>query len=85
MNLSSRPINQVLACLAIGLTMVLVLFAAGGGGARAHEIRPAIVDLTFPGNSAVQLDMSLILEAALAEIGVEHSDTDDSPNAPPLR
>jgi len=81
MNLSSRPINQVLACLAIGLTMVLVLFAAGGGGARAHEIRPAIVDLTFPGNSAVQLDMSLILEAALAEIGVEHSDTDDSPNA----
>ena len=45
-----------------------------------------IVDLTFPpATSAVQLDMSLILEAALAEIGVEHSDTDDSPQCPPLR
>ncbi|MEM5472197.1 HupE/UreJ family protein [Hoeflea sp. AS60] len=48
---------------------------------RAHEIRPAIVDLVFAGDGTVQLDMSLILEAALAEIGAGHGDTDDSPNA----
>lgn len=77
MNLFSRPINQVLA----GVMMTLVVVAAGLGSARAHEIRPAIVDLTFPGDGTVRLEMSLILEAALAEIGVEHVDTDDSPNA----
>ena len=77
MHLFSRPINQVLASLFMGILVV----AAGAGTLRAHEIRPAIVDLTFPGDGAVRLEMSLILEAALAEIGVEHADTDDSPNA----
>lgn len=76
-NLFCRPINQVLA----GLIMALLMISASAGSLRAHEIRPAIVDLTFPGNGMVRLEMSLILEAALAEIGVEHEDTDDSPNA----
>jgi hypothetical protein len=40
---------------------------AGAGAPRAHEIRPAIVDLTFAGGGTVRLEMSLILEAALAE------------------
>ena len=81
MNLFSRPINQVLANLGLGLVVAFLLVAAGGTSVRAHEIRPAIVDLSFPGDGQVRLEMSLILEAALAEIGVEHSDTDDSPNA----
>ncbi|MDP2732881.1 MAG: hypothetical protein Q8O63_07195, partial [Hoeflea sp.] len=69
------------ANLVMGLVMALLLIAASAGGLRAHEIRPAIVDLTFVGDGTVRLEMSLILEAALAEIGVEHADTNDSPNA----
>tara|TARA_R110002020_G_scaffold47651_5_gene135589 strand:- start:6568 stop:7737 length:1170 start_codon:yes stop_codon:yes gene_type:complete len=66
---------------AASLLIALCLLAAAGSNVRAHEIRPAIVDLTFPGDGTVRLEMSLILEAALAEIGIEHADTDDSPNA----
>ena len=70
-------INQVLAGLAVAVLFVM----AGPSGLRAHEIRPAITDLVFTGDGTVRLDMSLILEAALAEIGAEHGDTDESPNA----
>ena len=70
-------INQVLAGLAVAVLFVV----AGPSGLRAHEIRPAIADLVFAGDGTVRLDMSLILEAALAEIGAEHGDTDESPNA----
>ena len=77
MNLFSRPINQVMAVVVFCLALLTLATAP----ARAHEIRPAISDLIFAGDGTVRLDMSLILEAALAEIGVEHADTDESPNA----
>lgn len=77
MKMCSRKINQVLASLVVAMLMVV----AGSSALRAHEIRPAIADLVFAGDGTVRLDMSLILEAALAEIGAEHSDTDESPNA----
>jgi hypothetical protein len=77
MKMCSRLINQVLASLVVAVLMLV----AGHSGLRAHEIRPAIVDLTFAGDGTVRLEMSLILEAALAEVGAEHGDTDESPNA----
>lgn len=77
MNLFSRLINQVFAVLVFGALLV----AASSAPLRAHEIRPAIADLVFTANGKVRLEMSLILEAALAEIGAEHGDSDDSPNA----
>jgi len=77
MKMLSRPINQVLA----SLVLALLLFVPGVSGVRAHEIRPAIADLVFSGDGTVRLDISLILEAALAEIGAGHGDTDESPNA----
>lgn len=77
MHLFLKKINQVLALIMIAVAML----AAGPGAARAHEIRPAIVDLSFVGDGTVRLEMSLILEAALAEVGAEHADTDESPNA----
>lgn len=77
MKMCSETINQVLASLLVAV----LLAVAGPSGLRAHEIRPAIADLVFAGDGTVRLDMSLILEAALAEIGAEHGDTDDSPNA----
>lgn len=77
MKMFSRPINQVLA----GMVSAMLLVFASCADLLAHEIRPAIVDLEFVGDGVVRLDMSLILEAALAEIGADHGDTDDSPNA----
>lgn len=78
MHLFFRLTHRLLGHWVMVLVMALLLAASG---ARSHEIRPAIVDLTFAGDGTVRLDMSLILEAALAEIGVEHSDSDDNPNA----
>lgn len=77
MKMFPETINQVFARLALAI----LLAVAGASGLRAHEIRPAIADLVFAGDGTVRLDMSLILEAALAEIGAEHGDTDESPNA----
>jgi hypothetical protein len=77
MKMCSRLINQVLASLVVAVLMLV----AGHSGLRAHEIRPAIADLEFAGDGTVRIDMSLILEAALAEIGAEHSNTTESPNA----
>lgn len=77
MKMFSETINQVLA----SLVLAVLLITGDASGVRAHEIRPAIADLVFAGDGTVRLDMSLILEAALAEIGAEHGDTDESPNA----
>ncbi len=47
---------------------------------RAHELTPAVGDLSFlPGE--VILELELNLEAVLARIGAEHDDTDESPRA----
>jgi len=49
--------------------------------AKAHEIRPAIVDFTFDKNGFYQLNIKHNLEALLAEIGSAHDDTSESENA----
>ena len=46
----------------------------------AHEIRPAVADL-FLENGAFRLEIRLNLEAVMAEIGSEATNTKDSPNA----
>ena len=63
-----------MARLVFGL---LMLFAAP---AIAHEMRPAIADLSFAGDEA-RLAIDLNLEAAIAGIGPEHDDTEDAPEA----
>lgn len=49
--------------------------------ARAHEIRPTIVNATFDAQGAFTFDLSLNIEALLAGIGPSHADTDESPLA----
>jgi hydrogenase/urease accessory protein HupE len=49
--------------------------------AHAHEIRPALVDLHLDKNNAYTLTLRLNLEAVMAEIGPQHSDTSESANA----
>ena len=46
----------------------------------AHEIRPAVVTVTF-GASAFEVELSTNLEAMIAGVSPKHSDTSESPNA----
>ena len=57
---------------------MVVLWA---GIARAHEVRPTIVDVVFGNGNSIVLSMSANAEALLAGIGPEHDDTDDAPEA----
>ena len=47
----------------------------------AHELRPAIATIEFTEDGEMMLGISLNLEAAIAEIGAEHDDTEESPAA----
>lgn len=47
----------------------------------AHEIRPAIVTVTFKADGHYLIDISANMEAVLAGISPIHSDTNESPNA----
>ena len=48
--------------------------------ALAHEIRPAVVTVTF-GATAFDVEISANLEAMIAGVSPKHSDTSESPNA----
>jgi hydrogenase/urease accessory protein HupE len=48
--------------------------------ARAHEVRPAIADMTID-SGRVTIGIALNLEAAVTGIGPEHEDTEDAPEA----
>ncbi len=56
-----------------------VLFVVTGP-AHAHELRPAIADMTMT-DGRVSLAVALNLEAVVAGIGADHDDTDDAPEA----
>ena len=67
-------IRYVKACLAVFLI-------CWSGWANAHEVRPAIFELTVKEDRAITLVGNINIEALLAGIGAEHDDTDDAPNA----
>lgn len=58
----------------------LLLFALAVGGARAHELRPAIAEISFP-EGRYQIAIGLNLEALIAGVGPEHDQTTQSPVA----
>lgn len=47
----------------------------------AHEIRPALVNLTFDNNGRYTIDLGVNIEAMLAGVSPKHRDTNESPNA----
>ncbi len=49
--------------------------------ASAHEIRPAIIDIKLADSGHYKMSIQLNLEALIANIGVEHKDTNDSDKA----
>ncbi len=64
--------------LLAAVSSILLVFAQPG---RAHELQPAIADLTIEGGT-LTLDIALNLEALLAGIDLElHDDTTESPEA----
>src|SRR5581483_875169 len=50
-------------------------------GARAHEIRPAVVSATVARDGTYTIELSVNAEALLAGVSPVHQDTDESPNA----
>lgn len=61
-----------------GLLSIALLFCMMS--ALAHELRPAIADVTLQGNR-IDITLRLNLEAVISEIGSEHKDSDDAPQA----
>ncbi|RED17974.1 HupE/UreJ family protein [Pontivivens insulae] len=57
----------------------LMLSLAHAG--HAHELRPAILSLVYSDTGGATLAIDMNVEAALAGIGAEHSDTTDAPEA----
>jgi hypothetical protein len=60
---------------------LFAMFASLSGPVAAHEIRPAIVTVSFPGDARYEVEISTNLEALLAGVSPKHADTNDSPNA----
>ena len=69
-----------LSLVAAILSLVVPLVPVGG--AEAHELRPAIFSVTIEEAGNVRLRASINLEAQIAGIGSEHSNTRDSDRAP---
>ena len=66
-----RILGQVAALICLAFMVV---------GAKAHEIRPGLAEVSFP-DGRWQIAFMLNLEAMIAGVGPEHEDTDDSPVA----
>lgn len=62
----------------LGLLLATLLSALP---APAHEIRPTIVTATFTAGGRYDIKIVTNMEALLAGIGPQHSDTNDSPSA----
>jgi hydrogenase/urease accessory protein HupE len=60
---------------------VLVLGSLSAPAALAHEIRPAIATVTLEPSGRFLVTVSANLEALLAGIGPQHTDTDQAPGA----
>jgi hypothetical protein len=63
------------------LTALAGLSLLWGSAVLAHEIRPAIVNITFDANDHYTIDLGVNIEGMLAGVSPKHRDTNESPNA----
>lgn len=64
------------------LTLVCGLVGAlASGPVRAHEVQPAVIDLSFEKGLSFTLRMELNLESVMAQLGEGHNDTSEAANA----
>ncbi len=76
-----HPQNSTSLCAALAAAVGLLIIVLGlAAPAAAHEIRPAVVTVTFT-DSGYEIALQANMEAVLAGVGPQHKDTDDSPNA----
>ena len=78
LNSNTQSTSRLTITFLISLLLVSLFISFS---AKAHEIRPAIVDFTFDKNGVYQLSIQHNIEALLAEIGSAHDDTEESENA----
>ena len=62
------------------LCVAAVLILSAAAPSLAHEIQPAVADITV-GDGTVRLDVDANLEAWIAEISPAHEDTDEAPTS----
>lgn len=60
---------------------VACLLLLASAASWAHEIRPAVVSVTFTSETRYTIELSANLEAMLAGVSPQHRDTNESPNA----
>lgn len=60
---------------------LLVLLLTSAQVAQAHQMRPAIITISFEQNASVKIQIETNVEAILSGIGSEHENTDDAPQA----
>lgn len=68
------------ALIVIAIVIATVMLALPSS-AGAHQLRPAIVTITFNPDQTYDVTIALNIEALIAGIGPQHQDTDDSPDA----
>ncbi|MYD92952.1 MAG: hypothetical protein F4Y02_04520, partial [Chloroflexi bacterium] len=61
--------------------LALLALLSWSANAGAHEIRPAVADLSVDRDGGYEASIELNLEALLAGIGPDHSDTSEAPGA----
>lgn len=64
----------------LGQAAVLICLAAVAFGAKAHELRPGLAEVSFP-DGGWRIAFMVNLEALIAGVGPEHEDTNESPVA----
>ncbi len=63
------------------LLTIILLISSAFSSLQAHEIRPAIIDITLEENQQYRIDIRLNLEAMIAQINPQHKDTKEAKNA----
>jgi hydrogenase/urease accessory protein HupE len=58
---------------------LMLWLAVSFSSLQAHQLRPAIIDLTFNKDATVSIRVQTNVEALLAGIGAQHDNTDDAP------
>jgi hypothetical protein len=65
-----------------GRLIAFVFLCLIASNANSHEIRPSIADLNRVGDNGFEIVIQANVEALIAGIGSEHTDTDEAANAP---
>ncbi|MGQ7843044.1 HupE/UreJ family protein [Granulosicoccus sp. 3-233] len=63
-----------------GRLLLLAVLLSSIASLQAHELRPAVADIS-QSDATVQIAIRANLEALISEIGPEHDDSDDAPQA----